>query len=202
MAWFILLRYRVTLFRPRRPTFFVISSNAKRSCVVFSGHGQSKKCYLGLDHAYKRRFFVASSTGIAPQPYPPPSTYRQETTQPLVLQGVVKWRISGSNRRPFECHSNALPTELIPHRKRLAATTCQNHYSSLRMPRQASKLSARRAVCQQGIGQNPAAAQKYLRLESLTQIDAFSPVHGQIPCYGVAAIFSLYTPPRISVSSR
>ena len=29
----------------------------------------------------------------------------QETTQPLVLQGVVKWRISGSNRRPFECHA-------------------------------------------------------------------------------------------------
>lgn len=27
------------------------------------------------------------------------------------------WRQSGSNRRPFECHSNALPTALCPHLK-------------------------------------------------------------------------------------
>lgn len=27
------------------------------------------------------------------------------------------WRISESNRRPFECHSNALPTALCPHLK-------------------------------------------------------------------------------------
>lgn len=30
---------------------------------------------------------------------------------------IIWWRQSGSNRRPFECHSNALPTALCPHLK-------------------------------------------------------------------------------------
>ncbi len=28
---------------------------------------------------------------------------------------LLQWRISDSNRRPFDCEPNALPTELIPH---------------------------------------------------------------------------------------
>ena len=31
--------------------------------------------------------------------------HSQETTQPLDLQGVVEWRIQGSNLRPLECHT-------------------------------------------------------------------------------------------------
>jgi len=53
-AWFILLGYRVTLFRPPRPTFSVISDYATRSCVIIGRHGWSKKCYLGMNQAQKR----------------------------------------------------------------------------------------------------------------------------------------------------
>ena len=95
--------------------------------------------------AVKRPFFSSQhSTGIAPEAIPHYLTYRQETTQPLVLQGVAKWRISGSNRRPFECHSNALPTELIPRRKWPAATRAGIIIPAFaRQDEPTSKLSAR-----------------------------------------------------------
>ena len=34
----------------------------------------------------------------------------------ISTQGFMMWRIRDSNPRPSECHSDALPTELIPHK--------------------------------------------------------------------------------------
>ena len=36
---------------------------------------------------------------------------------------ILWWSRSGSNRRPLECHSSALPTELRPHEKIKAEKT-------------------------------------------------------------------------------
>lgn len=40
---------------------------------------------------------------------------KKETTNILCrFRKKYRWRLSGSNRRPFACHANALPAELSP----------------------------------------------------------------------------------------
>jgi hypothetical protein len=52
------------------------------------------------------------------------------------LRSAVKqmgnwWSRTGSNRRPLECHSSALPTELRPHLRRESVATCKQWCQTL-----------------------------------------------------------------------
>ena len=64
----------------------------------------------------------------------------------LSRKAFFEWRISGSNRRPSECHSDALPAELIPHFwcAVLVAGTAASEYAcyftGVRRTRQAAML--------------------------------------------------------------
>src|SRR5690606_31060966 len=81
--------------------------------------GASRKASLGAGtrrHLARRVLLVSSgSFGVGAS-----GTRRREPAKRKTLwnpgsRGLIWWSRAGSNRRPRECHSRALPTELRPH---------------------------------------------------------------------------------------
>jgi hypothetical protein len=67
---------------------------------------------------------VVEDNGIEPypkfSPKSPPNRADKKTApqcKVLSVNSLRWWRITGSNRRPLECHSSALPAELIPRER-------------------------------------------------------------------------------------
>ena len=57
----------------------------------------------------RRHIFLSGRRDLNPRQ----SRWQRETL-PLSYSRFILWSWSGSNRRPFDCQSNALPTELQP----------------------------------------------------------------------------------------